>query len=570
MATIDNNLAIPSTEDTVKTVSPLQQGLALMKDNDVLLSTKNSLNLLADLVQSDSSSKGFDAIHANIPWKTVSTEYLVSLPVKKLVVNSGDISGLLLWVDSNYADKAIDVIRAWGFEFKSVLQILSYDKPALPAKAGGVDKKTTAKEDDLESKEDGLTVEAGKEEDDGDDKDVVVPMETESVSSALPPPRVTRKQCIPPGWSTDGVVPSRTRQLWYAETVATGTGESTSTRYLKDTSFIRKRLPQVATFVYPPEEGDEVVSTLSAKKKNLENWRVFPDHDVYLPQSTKVTLEQIFRPSARVLSLFADGLNRNWFTWGPNVPGYFCGPLRNDSGFVLPTVLMKHLGSMKILTTHKYLTLVNQYAIQLAKQLGSSTNEVAPLVEGRLCEFIDELRTRAETGGGLREDQLATAAKLQLISSETFKGFDPVLKTQVLLMIAQVIRAVFRRNAEAADRRKRAPKRKREGDDETQQVHAPRKFGIAAPVNISSELAGFMGLEQGAKVARTTVVKFINEYISKQALQNPEKKSNIVLDEPLTKLLQPEANFGPVTYFNLCKLLGPHFLPTPKLVEAQA
>ena len=73
-----------------------------------------------------------------------------------------------------------------------------------------------------------------------------------------------------------------------------------------------------------------------------------------------------------------------------------------------------------------------------------------------------------------------------------------------------------------------------------------------------------MGLAAGEKVARTTVVKYINEYIGKHNLQNPEKKSEIKFDDALQRLFSPAPSFGPVTYFNLCKLLGPHFVTSKK------
>ena len=33
------------------------------------------------------------------------------------------------------------------------------------------------------------------------------------------------------------------------------------------------------------------------------------------------------------------------------------------------------------------------------------------------------------------------------------------------------------------------------------------------------------------------------------------------MDEPLKKLLRPPPDFGPVTYFTLCKIIGIHFPP---------
>lgn len=71
-------------------------------------------------------------------------------------------------------------------------------------------------------------------------------------------------------------------------------------------------------------------------------------------------------------------------------------------------------------------------------------------------------------------------------------------------------------------------------------------------------------LAEGEKVARTAVVKYINEYIGTHKLQNPAKKSEIEFDQALNSLFNPDPSFGPVTYFNLWKLMGPHFLTKKK------
>lgn len=523
-----------------KAPSTLQQGVTLMKDKDVLVTIKNNMLTLAGMVQSD-TSKAFDAVHANIPWKSVDVDYLKSLPVKDLTLNPGDVSSLLLWVDSAYMDKAVDVLRAWGFEFRSVLHVIAYDRPT-PDKA----------------------VIAGKT-DGGEEDSAGSVSESEAVTT-----RTTRKQAIPPGWSTEGLVTSRTRQLWYAETTCTTSESTTATRYLKDPSFIRKRLNQVSTFIYPDGEETYNTTTLSAKKKNLETWKIFPEYDVYIPSTLRNVLESIFKPTARVLSLFADGFSRQWFSWGPNVPGYFNGPLRNDSGFPLPAIILKSLSNIKMATVQKNLSIVNQYAVMMGKGLGSSEEApIGPLVENKMNEFIDDLCHKAESGGGMRENPMSSASSARLMSANDFQAQDPVVKTQFLLTIAQVIRAIFRKNTEAADRRRRVGKRKRNTEEDGQPT-APRKYGIAAPVSISEKLAVFMGLEPGATQARTSVVKFINDYIKKNNLQNPEKKNNILLDEQLRNLLEPDENFGPVTYFNLCRLLKSHFMTIPKPVENEA
>ena len=583
----------------------IQTGMALMKEKNVLATTKASLETLGRVVKSE-PTKAFDVLYVNVPWKNVPYDYLASLPVKN-VTSASETNGLLMWVDTQYADKAVDLIRHWGFEFKSVLHTASYDRTTASSGTGGkstsvvvegtVDtdgENANTQPEDAAAAAANMVVAGGEEGGaggaEGDAQSV------SSAAAAVPAPTkvgtASRKQQVPPGWPTEGLVYSRSRQLWYAE--AKGSMEdSVASRFLKDPSFIRKRLSQVSTFTYPEEDGEVPVTMLSAKKKNFEHLRIFPEFDVFVPTDLKTSLDQIFKPTARVLSLFADDLHKNWFTWGPNVPGYFSGPLRNDGGFPLVSVLVKYFGTMKSATANKYLSLVNLYAVQFAKQLGFNElggeggSEVVegqegpgpiltPLAENRLHDFINDLCARAETGGGIRESTLASAATIQLRSSEAFNDLPVTLKTQFLLMVAHVICSILRKNADAAEKRRRTTKRKRgtategEGGDEVKEP--PRKYGIAAPVRISDDLADFMGLNKDEKVARTTVVKFINDYIGQNKLQNPEKRSTIMIDKDrkLHQLLKPDVNFGPVTYFNLCKLLGPHFINEKKAAAAAA
>lgn len=514
------------TEDNTvtKRVFPLQEGLGLMKDPSVLETSRGCIDTLAGLIETD-PSKAFDVIYANIPWKTVSREYLHSLPVGKLV-KSGDTNGLLLWVDGGYIDEASDLVRAWGFKFHSVLHMLTHEKPPADVKIEA----TEPREDEA------------------------------SVDPTKPAP--PRKAQPPWGWSSDGIVPLRTRQLWFA----TQSGEGDFSRFLKDCSFIRKRLSPVSTF-QTMDEQDLMVTTLSAKKKNIEKWRLFPEYDVYTPNTLRQTIEGIFKPTARVVSLFGNALSKTWYTWGPNIPGYLSGPLRNDCGFPLVSVLLKYFASVKVGTAQRYINMVNVYAIQYAKSIcpgGEQT--ITPLLESRITEFINEMGVRAESSGGIRENPLNMASKVQLVSAETFLNMDPLARTQFITLIAQVIKGVVQKSADAAEKRKRCVKRKRDMG-ETEKKAGPRVgYGIAAPVEVSSELADFMGLGADQKVARTSVVKFINQYISDNKLQNPDRRNQILLDDRLQALLRPSASFGAVTYFNLCQLLRPHYvLPNKKI-----
>ena len=547
-----------AADTTTKRTSAFHLGLEKLRDPNVLETCNGLMTDMATHVTDASSSeakKGFDLLYVNMPWKSLSMEYASNLPLAKLVKNN-DHAGLLLWVDSPCMSKANTLLDAWGFKFHSVLHVTSYVNPAPTEKPAG-----------------GEPVVAAAAET-GDVMDVTAD------DGAPKSPSTPRKGLVPHGWTVDGIVPSRSRQLWFAVR-NTGDGD-TSTPYLKDASFIRKRLHATSTFEYS-KATEATVTTLSSKKKNLDNWVVFPEYDAYVPAEIRQALETIHRPNARVLSLFADSVNRNWYTWGPNIPGYVSGPLRTDGVFPMVNALLKYFSAMKGATVQKYLTLMNLYAVQYAKQLGSKEmptveldedgrpkEHLTSLVTGRMHDFFaDLLRRYKESGGGVTgESEMAKFSVVQLGTLAGFSELSPDVQTQVLLLVGQVIRGVLKKNAEATERRKRAVKRKRENGGEEGAVEGepkprvPRKFGIAAPVEISKDLAGFMGLSSGEKVARTTVVKYINEYIGKHKLQNPEKKSEIKFDDALQRLFNPAPTFGPVTYFNLCKLLGPHFLST--------
>jgi len=84
--------------------------------------------------------------------------------------------------------------------------------------------------------------------------------------------------------------------------------------------------------------------------------------------------------------------------------------------------------------------------------------------------------------------------------------------------------------------------------------------GFAKPSLISNELSSFLNLPDDSQLARTDVTSKVIAYIKEKDLQNPENKKQILLDEPLTKLLQP-ADEDVITFFNLQTHLKKHFLP---------
>ena len=80
--------------------------------------------------------------------------------------------------------------------------------------------------------------------------------------------------------------------------------------------------------------------------------------------------------------------------------------------------------------------------------------------------------------------------------------------------------------------------------------------GFAKPSIITDELCKFLNKEVGTEMARTQVTKELNDYIKKNNLQNPNKKTFIDPDEKLKKLLKVDNSF---TYFELQKHMSPLF-----------
>ena len=82
--------------------------------------------------------------------------------------------------------------------------------------------------------------------------------------------------------------------------------------------------------------------------------------------------------------------------------------------------------------------------------------------------------------------------------------------------------------------------------------------GFAKPVGVSPELEAFLGLSKGEEIARTDVTKRLTQYIKDNNLQNPANRREILLDDSLTKLLNPPEGTT-LTFFNLQTYMKPHY-----------
>lgn len=82
--------------------------------------------------------------------------------------------------------------------------------------------------------------------------------------------------------------------------------------------------------------------------------------------------------------------------------------------------------------------------------------------------------------------------------------------------------------------------------------------GIAKPGYISPELCKFIGRDVGTEMARTEVIKHVNQYIKTNGLQDSKNKRIIRPDSKLQSLLNTKKS-DEVTYFNLQTYMKPHY-----------
>lgn len=89
----------------------------------------------------------------------------------------------------------------------------------------------------------------------------------------------------------------------------------------------------------------------------------------------------------------------------------------------------------------------------------------------------------------------------------------------------------------------------------------PRKpSGFVLPVPISNDLCEFLNVPQGSSMARTEVTKYLIKYVSDNHLADPEKKTHIIPNEPLTKLLGAPLDLTTLTRFTIQKYMNRHFV----------
>ena len=267
----------------------------------------------------------------------------------------------------------------------------------------------------------------------------------------------------------------------------------------------------------------------SRAKKSLEN-----EWDVERPTSFLETVLGHLSPSRNVLNVFASSMQEKVDSWGPGLPGGFLDASMKSTGLV--GEINKTMRSLKKTQLQALSGKCVKYLLgtddaekkSILDDISESWQPVAMCAENVKASVAYNLKTDA----GIPADWFV--ALVQTLASKNVTDFSSLRKKR----------------------------KKRRGPTD---ANRPR-HGIASASRVSKELAEFLNMDPEEKIARTAVVSRLNEYIAKNGLQNPENKLQILLDEPLKKLLKPPPGFEPVTYFNLCKLFGSHF---PKKTDGE-
>jgi chromatin remodeling complex protein RSC6 len=94
----------------------------------------------------------------------------------------------------------------------------------------------------------------------------------------------------------------------------------------------------------------------------------------------------------------------------------------------------------------------------------------------------------------------------------------------------------------------------------------PARNGFLRPLQLSPELATFMGCEPSEMRSRVAVTQKICAYIKEHELQDPTNRRNILVDNTLKNLLNydPESAEEPLSYYMLQARIQRHF---PKTTE---
>lgn len=457
----------------------------------------NFISAVAQLKASEDTK--YDVLYINTPWNKLGKIDLSSL--------TKDEALMYMWADTYSIKSSIDLFKLHGFKYHSVYQICdvaTYPAPeAKPLKAASEAVETSVAD---------VMHSSGESPEAAADK--------ASVKTATK--RVKKQRCPPltlPKYWKDAAPKGSTRPTTEFLMLGYKGGRDVLDKLMHEKS---GTLPYQV--IRKPELGKK---SRSVPKKNIN---LDPEWVCDRPEEFLDTAIAHLKSSVKILEVFGSTLKKATDSIGPNVPGGFCPAYSGNTG--LANCLNKVMRSMK--------------KVQL-QALCSSLSKMAQADDADKATKVKEFKAVEATW----TDIVKSLTDIKSPVSYDWSSEDPDLPAEWL---RQAVLSFAQKNiADFGDLRRKRKKRKTNKD-------SPRAcHGIAKPVVVSKELTDFLGLEEGHMVSRTHTVKLLNNYVKANGLQNPEKKIEIVPDAALLKLLSPSEDFGPITYFKMCSLLGPHF-----------
>ncbi|CAM9108705.1 unnamed protein product, partial [Ectocarpus sp. 12 AP-2014] len=471
------------------------------------------ISAVAQLKASDDTK--YDVLYVNTPWNKLTVEQMAKIDLSSL---AKDEALMYMWADTYSMQSSIDLFKLQGFKFDSVYQICDVatypaleHKPLKAAAGAGEGGAATSVADAMLGDDDGPKPPVESAE---------APVDKAGAKTAT---KRAKKQRCPP----------LTLPKYWKEVEPEGSTRPTTEYLLLGRKGGRGALDRLmnekaGTLPYQvvrrPDLGKK---SRSVPKKNIN---LDPTWVCDRPEEFLDTTLAHLKPSAKVLEVFGSTLKKTTDSIGPNVPGGFCPAYASNTG--LANCLNKAMRSMK--------------RVQL-QTLCSSLSKMAQVDDADRAARVREFKAVEPTW----TEVVKSIADLKSPVTYDWSSQDADLPAEWLRLA--VLSFAQKNMADFGDLRRKRKKRKTNKD-------SPRAcHGIAKPVVVSKELTDFLGLEEGHMVSRTHTVKLLNNYVKANGLQNPAKKIEIVPDDALLKLLRPPADFGPITYFKMCSILGPHF-----------
>lgn len=460
------------------------------------------------------SENKYDVLYVNTPWSVMNVERMGNLPLKDI---SAENAALFIWTDAYTVPKTCQLLDKWGFKFHSVFQVMDIAQHPWMK-----NNKISAKTDEMEAdknagmnkdmtpdtKENSESPESPEIKENSESPET---KDTPKKKTVKKPAKKTRAPPVtPPSWWTSApenlVAPSRptTEQLWLAVK-----GDASSIFGNSTVAYNVMNLPELGK------------KSRSKKTQGQDKW------DLDRPTCFLDTVVQHMTPGTKILDLFSTILHDKVDSWGPGLPGGFLKGYANKNG--LPEKLNQVMRTMK----KSQLQSLSQKIPKLLAAAQPDRNTI-------MSEFQDSWAPVANTMNTLKLPQ-----------SYSWKKDDGEVEDWAFTLVQMLAQ---KNVAEFSSIRKKRKKRQ-----STQKPGTRPRHGIACPSKVSKELAEFLKMDPDELIARTAVVKKLNDYIKENSLKNPDRQVEILLDEPLKKLLAPPEGFGKVTYFNLCRLVGAHF-----------